>query len=162
MYQQNKFKCIISKGNLKILSFNVEGLESEFNDPLFTDLLYAHAICLLYETWRCSDSKLALPGLWDYSQIRQKTKKLGRHSGGITVICKEEIRAGLKVMNSKEGFIWMRLESDFFSLNNDLFICASYIPPEYSSNNISKKTDYFQSLTDSLINYSNQGNIMLL
>ena len=81
--------------NLSILSFNVEGLETELNDTIFIDLLYSHDICLLNETWRKSDSKLALPGLWDFSLIRPKTKKMGRHSGGITVFCKDSLRKGL-------------------------------------------------------------------
>ena len=66
------------------------------------------------------------------------------------------------MLNSQEGFIWLKLESDFFSLNNNLFMCASYIPPQHSRNSVSTNTDYFQSLTEALIRYSNQGNIMVL
>ena len=73
--QISKYPAQQGKENLSILSFNVEGLETELNDPLFIDLLYRHDICLLSETWRKSDSKLDLPGLWDFSLIRPKTKK---------------------------------------------------------------------------------------
>ena len=75
--------------NLKILSFNVEGLNSELKDPNFLDLLYNHDICVLTETWKGDDSKLGIPNLWDFSIVRQKHKKAGRNSGGVTVLCKK-------------------------------------------------------------------------
>ena len=98
------------KNKLKILSFNVEGLASELEDPSFVDLIYQHDICLLNETWRSDDSKIGLPGLWDFSIIRPKTKKCGRHSGGVTVFCKEDLRKGVKVSSHSEGFIWLKLD----------------------------------------------------
>ena len=113
---------------LKLLSFNVEGLTSELEDPSFVNLLYQHDICLLNETWKSDESKIELPGLWDFSLVRPKTKKAGRHSGGVTVLCKEGIRKGVKVSHHSEGFIWLKLDQVFFNLDNPLFICASYIP----------------------------------
>jgi len=145
---------------LKVLSFNVEGLTSELEDPNFVDLLYNHDICLLNETWKSDDSKLNLPNLWDFSVVRQKHKKAGRNSGGVTVLCKEEIRPGVKVSSFSEGFIWLKLDQAFFNFNNPLFLCASYIPPQYSKN-IYNNTDYFQNLTNSLLKYSSLGNVML-
>ena len=146
---------------IKVLSFNVEGLESELDDPHFVDMLYEHDISLLNETWKGDDSKVNLPGLWDFSLVRPKHKKKGRYSGGITVFCKQGIRSGIKVINSSEGFIWLKLDPEAFQLNNPLFICAAYIPPKNTSKHIHIKTDYFKSLTDSLIKYSNQGNILI-
>ena len=145
---------------LKVLSFNVEGLTSELEDPNFVDLLYSHDICLLNETWKCDDSKLELPDLWDFSLVRQKHKKAGRNSGGVTVLCKEGIRPGVKVLSSSEGFIWLKLDQTFFNFDNPLFLCATYIPPQYSKNAYNN-TDYFQNLTNSLLKYSNLGNIMV-
>ena len=147
--------------NVKILSFNVEGLSSELEDPNFVDMLYEHDICLLNETWRPNDSKLDLPNFWDFSIVRPKHKKVGRHSGGVTVLCKEELRSGVKISSCSEGFIWIKLDPIFFNLNNPLFICATYIPPEYASRNANMKTNYFQVLTDSLVEYSNKGHILI-
>ena len=62
---------------LKIVSFNVEGLTSEMEDPNFLDMIYKHDLCLLNETWRGSGAKLNIPGLWDFSLIRPKTKRQG-------------------------------------------------------------------------------------
>ena len=93
--------------DFKVLSFNVEGLNSELDNPNFVDLLYKHDICLLNETWRGVDTKINLPRLWDFSLIRPKKKKFGRCSGGITIFCKEDIRSGIKVVQSEEGFVWL-------------------------------------------------------
>jgi exonuclease III len=116
-----------SKSLLNVLSFNVEGLASELEDPTFVDLLYKHDICLLNETWRADDSKLALPDFWDFSLVRPKHKKAGRHSGGITVLCKEEYRPGIKIAQSVEGFIWLRLDGRFLNLK---MMCI-YVQPTY-------------------------------
>ena len=39
-----------AKQNLKILAYNVEGLDRELDNPLFIDMIYEYDICVLYET----------------------------------------------------------------------------------------------------------------
>ena len=147
---------------LKLKAFNVEGLDRELQNPLFIDTLYESDISILYETWRGSDSKIALPGLWDFSLVRQKTKKVGRNSGGITIFCKDSIRGGIKVIKSSEGFVWLKLYANFFDFEENVFLCGAYIPPENSKNEVSQKTDYFEALAVSVTKYSEQGNIMIM
>ena len=69
---------------LRVMSFNVEGLSPEIDDPSFLDLVNAHDICILTETWRGTDA--------NYSQIRPKHNRAIRHSGGMPVIVKNETR----------------------------------------------------------------------
>ena len=38
-------------------------------------LLYQHDICLLSDTWKRDESKIGLPGWWDFSLVRPKHKK---------------------------------------------------------------------------------------
>jgi len=147
--------------DFKVLSFNVEGLNSELDNPNFVDLLYKHDICLLNETWKGVDTKINLPGLWDFSLIRPKKKKFGRCSGGITIFCKEDIRSGIKVVQSEEGFVWLKLDDKIFGLKNPLFICATYIPPEYSTRKSGVNIDYYKNLTNSLANFSSKGNVLI-
>ena len=71
-----------NKNGINLLSFNVEGLESMLLDPSFSDLINNHDVCLLSETMRKDDTKLNLDNFWDFSLIRPKNKKAGRHSGG--------------------------------------------------------------------------------
>ena len=152
---------IITKPDLKVLCFNVEGLASELEEPDFISLMNKHDICLFSETWKKDDSKIELPGWWDFSVVRPKYRKFGRHSGGITICCRSNLRPGLKIMESSEGFIWFKLDAKFFNLLNDLYVGAVYIPPQYTKNLYSKKIDYFKCLCDALIKYGNKGNIIL-
>ena len=95
------------------------------------DLLYEHDICLLQETWKRDESKINLPGCWDFSQVRPKYRKKGRHSGGITVLCKDQYRPGIKILESSEGIIWMKLDAKFF---NFFFLCTRIISHRLETN----------------------------
>ena len=152
---------IVSNEIIKILNFNVEGLTTELDDPSFIDLLYKHDICLLSETWRSDDTKLGLPGLWDFSVVRPKSRKALRHSGGVSVICKDKLRRGIKISHSSEGFIWLKLDSNFFKFDADIYLCVAYIPPEYTSRRVNNATNYFQDLMDAIMKYSAKGHILI-
>ena len=49
--------------------------------------------------------------------------------GGITVLEKNHVRFGLKLVENAEGFLWFRLEKSLFQLQNDIFLYGAYIPP---------------------------------
>jgi len=136
-------KSFIPNQGIKILNFNVEGLKSELEDLSFLELINEHDICLLNETWRGEDSKICLPGFWDFSVIKPKRTKRGRPSGGLTIFCKENLRKGVKIDSFGEWFVWLRLDSQFFNLPNTLYIGAFYLTPEYG-NKSSVKVDYFE------------------
>ena len=67
--------------NLRMLSFNVEGLDSILLDPSFMELINRHDICILTEIMKKDDSKLNLENFWDFSLVRTKEKGPGRYSG---------------------------------------------------------------------------------
>ena len=58
--------------NIRILSFNVEGLKHKIEDPQFIEFIQDFDIAILSETWKADTSKIHLEGFWDYSQIRPK------------------------------------------------------------------------------------------
>ena len=70
-------------------------------------------------------------------------------------------RPGIKLVKDEEGFIWFKLLKSFFELDNDLFVCAAYIPPQNTTRRISNKTDYWENLTKSIIDYNSKGNILI-
>ena len=72
--------------SLKLLSLNVEGLESLLDDPIFTSLAFAH-ICLLTETMRKEDTNSILMAFGIFHRLGQSKRK-GSHSGGITILVK--------------------------------------------------------------------------
>jgi len=122
------------------------------------NMIYA---CLITETWRKDNTKLNIDGFWDFSQIRPKHRKAFQHSGGITVLIKHHVKPGIKVADSTEGFIWLKLDKSFFHFTNDVYLCAAYIPPQNSTKAIHNKTDYYQSLLDSCFKFSCLGNIII-
>ena len=115
---------------LNLLTYNVEGLKTKLNDPSFLKLIEGYDIITLVETWLDGKQKLNLEGFWDYSQIRPKHGNAIRHSGGITVLVRNYLRPGIKVIRNEKGFIWLKMLKAFFKLENDVFICATYIPSE--------------------------------
>ena len=59
--------------NLHLLAFNVEGLKSKLEAPSFIKLVQQFDFSVLTETWKRDTSKLDLKGLFDFSQVKQKT-----------------------------------------------------------------------------------------
>ena len=151
----------LAVSEIRLLSLNVEGLDTMLLNPGFMDLVSEHDICLLTETMRKDNSKLNIDGLWDHSQVRPKCTKKGRNSGGITVLAKSHLRAGIKVEEESEGLLWLKLASNFFNFKEDLFVCAVYIPPQSTTNTLAKRTDYFGNLLHSTNRYLSRGNVLL-
>ena len=59
-----------------------------------------------------------------------------------------------------EGFLWVKLKKDFFSLKADLFLCGSYIPPERSRNSVGH-IDFFGKLSEQTATFRDKGNVLL-
>ena len=55
------------------------------------------------------------------------TQRKGRHSGGITVYYKDNLKGKVSVVEkSKYGFICIKLESELFKHGQNVFICSLY------------------------------------
>ena len=143
---------------LRFLSFNVEGLESMLLDPSFYELINNHDICILQETMRKDDSKLNIENFWDFSQVRPKKQKIGRHSGGITILIRENLREGIKIAQNSDGILWFRLLKAFFHTKNDLYICGVYVPPH---NSPYYTTEYFDKIIASVSKFTQQGDVIM-
>ena len=154
-------KRSFSQTNIKLLNFNVEGLDTMLCDPSFFPLIESHDICFLTETMKKDDTKLNLEGFWDHSLVRKKCKKAGRYSGGITVLVKLHLRGGVKIVHCSEGFLWIRLCKTFFHLPKDLYICGVYIPPYNTSKEILNKTDYFYEFHRLANHFLELGNVLI-
>ena len=125
-------------------------------------LLWKTTICVFFtETWLTNDEKINLPLFWDDHFVRPKKLKYGRNSGGISVFVKQHMRPGIKVVSKAEGFFWLKLDKQFFGLDNHLFFCVCYIPPQNSVSLASVKVDYFKELSQDIAKFSNDGDIIL-
>ena len=100
---------------LKLLNFNVEGLDSILDNPEFFSLINKHDFCILTETMRNDDTKLNLENFWDFSLARPKCEERGRYSGGITILIKSHLKKGVKIRESMEGIVVLELHSTFLN-----------------------------------------------
>ena len=126
-------------------------LKAKLDETSFLELIQKYDIIILTETWKADTLKINIEGFCDYSQVLPKHKNAIRHSGGITVLAKNHIRFGLKLVEDTEGFLWFRLETSLFQFENDMFLCGVYIPPNNTTPTITIKTDYFGKLNEMLI-----------
>ena len=90
---------------INIFSFNVEGLKPKLGDPNFIDFIQKYDVVIFTETWKAKTSKVNIEGYCDYSQIRPKHKNAIRHSAGITVLTKDIIRPGIKLVENTKEFL---------------------------------------------------------
>ena len=144
------------------MSFNVEGLKLKLEDPHCLKFIGNYEISILTETWKADTSKINIEGFWDFSQVRPKHKQAMRHSDGITILAKYNIRRGLKLVENTEGFLWLRLDKTFFKLKNDIFLCGANTPPRNTTLNVNVKTDYFGSLEKPILKSKGKGDIFIM
>ena len=82
--------------------------------------------------------------------------------GGITVLEKNHVRFGLKLVGNAEGFLWFRLEKSLFQLQNDIFLYGAYIPPNNTTPTITTKAGYFGKLNEMLVKYKIKWDILIM
>ena len=82
--------------------------------------------------------------------------------GGITVLEKNHVRFGLKLVENAEGFLWFCLEKSLFQLQNDIFLYGAYIPPNNTTPTITTKAGYFGKLNEMLIKYKIKWDILIM
>ena len=84
---------------------------------------------VLTETWKRAD--FSVPGYELFTNPAKKhhDKKNGRSSGGVALGFKVALKQGIKLIASKSNLIWSKLDKTYFNLDQDIFLCAIYIPP---------------------------------
>ena len=72
--------------------------------------------------------------------IRGKGK---RGHGGICIFVSETIYSGIEIFEKiPQGLLWVKLKKDYSSMEAELFICFSYIPPKDSIYFKNVETDF--------------------
>ena len=62
---------------------------------------------------------------------------------------------------SADEFLWWKLDKSFFHLEDDIFICSVYIPPNNSSREKTGDFDAFTSLEEHIVKYCAYGQVIL-
>ena len=90
---------------MKFCSFNVEGLFDKLQDREFTQVIQSYDFITLVETWFPTKSKISIEGFYSFSKSRKKNKRARRYSGGISILVKQNVKRGVKIIDEKcEGF----------------------------------------------------------
>ncbi|KAK3082441.1 hypothetical protein FSP39_009605 [Pinctada imbricata] len=151
---------------LGICHWNIEGIKSskssKLDDPEFSKELRAHDIVALTETHAGPNDHVGLQGYTTFMATRSKHKKARKHSGGIAILVKNNIKAEIEFHKTSADLIWLKLNKKFFQFESDLYIGVVYISPQnsYCTKEISEKT--WEGLKTGILKYNNLGNIMLL
>ena len=88
--------------------------------------------------------------------------KKGRYSVGLSIYYKNCLKDKIQVVEKNQaGIIWFKILKDIFSFNQDVYICATYIPLSGSKVSRSKDIDIFEQLELDVFNYRNLGKIFL-
>ncbi len=153
------------KNNLKILSWNIEGLYKgnlcKLDIPNIRKLILEFDIVCLVETWYVG--LFDVNGFKTYVSNRSyRHKKAKRESGGTAILVKNEIKKHInKQLSSSDDCIWMKLDRKYFDLKQNLYLCCSYLIPEKSSIFSWKSLDVCQLLERDVSKYSKLGDIYI-
>ena len=64
-----------------------------------------------------------------FQSERAEGKEASKNSGGVLLFYKESIAEGVeKQTSANKHFIWVKLKSNFFKLDKDIFLFCAYIP----------------------------------
>ena len=145
---------------LTISSWNVHGLGDKLNDPQFLEHLTSDIIILI-ETWKGATEEFIIPGYNVISKVRKKRKKARRYSGGIIVSIKKQYFKGITYLQhatNSQNRMWLKLDKYFFGLQEDIYICALYIPPLASTH----YDNDLISIENESCSFANKGKIILI
>jgi exonuclease III len=160
-------KLATTQAVLSIACWNVNGLKGKsFNkleDQTFMNELTQHDLIGLIETHMSADDKVDINGYYSVSVTRTKLRKARRHSGGITVLIKENVRPGIKIIEqSCPELVWVKLCKDFFKNEKDIYIAYTYITPANSSYTRRAVIDVFSELERGITQYAKDGHIVIM
>lgn len=125
----------------------------------FSEFLVSNNIDILclQETWTNNDSKIEMNNYVMYHKPRPfKHKKAKRNSGGIVVFIKDALHKGIQlVLSDSDGIMWFKLDKEFFSFEDDLYLCCAYLPPEKFQvyNVISNNEHIFDKLSQNITTF---------
>lgn len=111
----------------------------------FTNFISQHDIICLSETWTKKNSKIDLNGYSDpiHSYRHFQNRRAKRASGGIIIYIKDSVRRGIKLIkNDIDCLLWLKVDKNYFHIEEDIYIAVAYIAPENSRFTIYMRLKY--------------------
>ena len=123
-----------AKSVVKIISWNIRGASDKLSDQDLQEYLFQHDIIVLYETMKGKDWHVDIPG-FTFTHFPRKTlhPRTHRASGGIGIFVRNNLMGKIKINNTLETIVWIKLKSSLVNTENDVCIGCIYMPPEGSS-----------------------------
>ena len=115
--------------NIRSCSFNIEGLKNKLEEKEFYDTFSKFDFITLVEAWLPDQYKIDIPNFYVYSKYRKKHKKARRYSGGISVVIRKDLKAGVKFFSSKSDFYYGVSSIKPFLILMKIFMFAHVIFP---------------------------------
>ncbi len=140
-------------------SLNIHGINRKIQGNLLQPVVHKYDLFSAVETWHTIRSNLHIDGYSYYSNPAMKHSKKGRGTGGVVFYFKQKLASGLHLLgNANKYCMWIRLDSDFFGLENDLYMGIIYL--RYTED--AKTRDlYFEQLDDDIVKFRSMGDIVL-
>ena len=154
-----QISILAMNGTLTIGSMNIHGgfsTKSELHD--FISLVKCYDIFCIQESWLVESQDISIPGFSYYGNDRKKRKKATlRGSGGVIVLFKINICKGLtKIHSSLKETVWIKLNKHTFHMEQDCYLCCTYLPP-LNSNHTSNDKIVFTDLEREISRFSAKG-----
>ena len=113
--------------DLRILSWNINGLHNKLADNDFINEISHHDIIILTETWitKRHHLNLDIPGFHGEHLFGNKStdRNKGRTSGAISLYCKHSLKNMVEVVEKLQcGIMWIKLSRDLFYFNEDVYL----------------------------------------
>ena len=155
--------------SLSLACWNIDNLHyllngkkyNKLDDCEIQNLLQNHDIICLVETHCSYKDIISFEGYTTVSNIRPKSKKAKKHSGGLSVLVKQYIRPGITYLPiTNTEFMWFKLCKNYFNMSQDIYVAVVYKCPSNSSfeNN---NDDVFELLENDIATYSKLGTCIL-
>ena len=134
--------------------------KKKLND--FHRLLNSCHIFGVQETWLGNQESFKVSDFEHFRCERAKGKKARRNSGRVLLFHKKSIAGGVeKQTSANKHFIWVKLKSNFFKLDKDIFLFCAYLPSTNSKYFNDAEDKVLDLLKQDIENYSNLGNIIV-
>ena len=160
--------CSATDRCLKVCHWNIEGLQSRIvgpkcDDDNFLKVVAGHDVIILTETHADSDTYIKIPGYYSFHIKRPKHINAKKHSGGIAIIVKDNLKDSVTFIKSATTSIgWLKLNKDVAEMNEDLFIGAVYFSPINSSFSERNDKDEWAILSQEMEKYQSKGKVLIL
>ena len=156
-------KKLIKMGFWNIEGLNIHSEDSKLNDLDFVNVVKQHDIFALSETHIGEKDVVSIDGYGCMKICRPLNKQVNRYFGGLVILYKTDLKPGIKFLEHKNNdYIWAQISREYFGLDEDLFICFTYIPPENSSYFKTRNQDTLTFIENDIVKYSTLGKICLV